>query len=219
MRTAGKASPAARLHMAASQDRCLLLQLPPELRNRIYDALLLLRANEDGYAVLSNDQAAEQQSRFTVLSILGTCQQTESEAMGLFYAANRLRVRTDSLSDFVGSLGYARRHSLRHLACDIDTAEEITGPIRALAVASTKHIISLRLYVEAWAVERVGARFGAELCLLRRTLPNATHLQHVELVISYKYTDGRVLDYESDRIKMAEVQEKINALLKRRKNA
>ncbi|KAK3645419.1 hypothetical protein LTR56_009146 [Elasticomyces elasticus] len=222
MRKVTAAVPAGRVHPFALQDGCKLLSIPPELRNRIYEELLLLLANEDGYIVLSNDQAANQQGKFTVLSILGTCQQIEGESMGIFYALNKLHVRRDlgyyhSMTNFATSLGHTRRVTLRHLACNIQGAEEITSTLQMLHALGVTRLASLRMYVDAEANHRVElfcGQFRAELWFLRKILLFHTHLQRIELVIKETVNDGQHWDYEANRPKMAEVEGQIDVLLK-----
>ncbi|KAK4891302.1 hypothetical protein LTR27_010105 [Elasticomyces elasticus] len=226
MRKVTTAVPAGRMHAPASQDGCNLLLIPPELRNRIYEALLLLCTHEDGYVVLSKKQAADQQGRFTVLSILGTCQQIEAEAMGIFYALNKLHVRNDlayhhGMTGFATSLGHTRRVNLRHLACNIQSPQQITRTLKRLQTLGVTHLASLRMYVwaerDTW-VELLCGKFihecKAELWFLRKVLRFQTHLQRIELVIPKTVNNGQLWNYEAIRTKMAEVEGQINGLLK-----
>ncbi|KAK5714378.1 hypothetical protein LTR17_017159 [Elasticomyces elasticus] len=222
MRKVTTAVPAGRMHAPASQEGCNLLLIPPELRNRIYEALLLLPANEDGYVVLSNEEAADQQDKFTVLSILGTCQQIESEATGIFYAMNKLHVHYDnsafqSIAGFVSSLGCSRRHAMRHLACDIDFVEQVTDALKLVHPLDAAHLTSLRLYVTE---RRGGARdlfhdqFKKELWFIRKVLRNTTHLQRLELVVYRTSEYCQPWDNEASQAKMDVVEGQINSLLK-----
>lgn len=75
------------------QDRCYLLELPPELRNRIYEYFFAVKPGTDG-TVGFGGRRAEEHKPFSVLSILQTCRQLLSECVCIFFHAHHLHIET-----------------------------------------------------------------------------------------------------------------------------
>jgi len=120
---------------------CLLLGLPPELRNHIYEYLLL--GGEDEAPVRVTDCLAEERGLLPIIlqagseelwqppAILQTCQQIRGEATPVYYTTNTFDVVVDSrnlertICHWLSALGHQIRDKIRaiHLGLMYDRLE------------------------------------------------------------------------------------------------
>ncbi|KAK0800010.1 hypothetical protein LTR75_009046 [Friedmanniomyces endolithicus] len=125
----------------SDQPLCLLLGLPPELRNHIYEYLLL--GGEDEAPVRVTDCLAEERGLLPIIlqagseelwqppAILQTCQQIRGEATPVYYTTNTFDVVVDSrnlertICHWLSALGHQIRDKIRaiHLGLMYDRLE------------------------------------------------------------------------------------------------
>ena len=85
--------------------RCRLLELPPELRNRIYE--LVLPINRD---ILVHERW------HVALNLLATCRQTRSEGSSIYFGRNTFHVDYSECIQWLKHLDIQARHLVRRVA-------------------------------------------------------------------------------------------------------
>jgi len=99
------------------QSDCLLFKLPAELRNKIYELALHVQSSTEAAIITRRPRNPKSP---TVLGLLQTCKQINSEAAGIFYSTNELMLHTDddgprSTRTFVQALSGKRRESITRI--------------------------------------------------------------------------------------------------------
>lgn len=99
-----------------------LLSLPAELRNRIYEYVLVVQNSKLKVDMQRQPSFWRGTDSHSVLALLQTCRQIHKEARGIFYYENTLCLTSTTLPSFVASLDLARRTHLRSLQLDLTGA-------------------------------------------------------------------------------------------------
>ena len=141
-----------------SQTACCLFRLPPELRNRIYDYVFTVAADDDTVTLRrfgpprdgqGSEQAVNTTVHYSVLSFLQTCQAVLDEAECTFYHITNICLDHRHLSTFLRTISRERRGALRSLTCSIYycAVEDITKVFKQCYQERLSRLRSLRLLI------------------------------------------------------------------------
>ncbi|KAK4542838.1 hypothetical protein LTR36_006214 [Oleoguttula mirabilis] len=171
-------------------DYCYLLQLPPELRNRIYGYIFAIRDNEDDedaetwICKSARDDADPPPPHVT------------GEAEGLFYHLNHLYMGWAELGlpsldyslgpGFIAAINPKRLQAVRAMTIDIIDGQQATAILRRLRAATGLRTLKLQLYVPSEGVapgeKAVMQNFVTEYSFVRRLVPSLRHIETLAII-------------------------------------
>ncbi|KAK5698376.1 hypothetical protein LTR17_023711 [Elasticomyces elasticus] len=130
--------------MKTSATACPLLALPPEIRNAIWELVLVSRDPREEYDAYYIIDAGN----CYVAAITQVNKQIRSETLGMFYESSRFFAGTDGcygLADCIGWLARIGRSAVRHIRCiRVDTT-------RVSGVMGSAKTFDLDLGATAWS--------------------------------------------------------------------
>jgi len=184
-------------------DECTLLSLAPELRNRIYEYVLILDCPgkpDDCTTVPIKRITAVNGAKPSVLSVLQTCRQICDEAQGVFYAqrlhfqfADLVRLPSNHFCGFLHTACKARLRVLQQITVRVRNAEQITTTFRYLDACTNLEVVNFDLDAHNIWIPGFGDTFSAECWFLKRYLPTLLALRKTAFLYSTLSATGELL--------------------------
>ena len=95
----------------------MLLSLPPEIRNSIYELLLTVKLNGNRFLSFGKRPATGYNAKtHTVQAILQTCKQAYNEALHIFYSVNTVMLKHLRVKTFVEGMSVRRMSLIKSIA-------------------------------------------------------------------------------------------------------
>lgn len=211
----------------AEQARCQLLELPPEIRNIIYEFTLTVQPSKDGTVTISKTPQTGS-CKSTVLGVLQTCHQIRNEAQTIFYHANQLRCYYHNLGDveicnrvhfnFLGTIQPIRRDTIRSMAIIVSNARE--AATAATKLQTLRALTMLRFDIDgAQSAEMVYCSFLLFEKELIIVLKKMKRLETVALKLPKQFKSSVIrhpMTYEQVEMVLKGIEVKIQEQLRQR---
>jgi len=155
----------------------MLLTLPPELRNRVYELALTVAPNSDGKVKVGSASS----TRPSVLAVLQSCRQIRNEAEGRFYYSHDLQLDWIATLNFLENTSAKRRQAIRTVTVAVDSPEQATAVMKQLRYTTRLKSLHFELHPHPYDGSDLHRGFLREDHILKKVLPSLGYVENFSL--------------------------------------